>query len=593
MSATSSDTLQQTVIKVGDNEQEVVFVQLTLEEKMLEPGNFSFIWKNEMGDNYSQDQQKFIQDFIGKPITIHLNQAYIFKGVITQIAFNQNDGLTQDYRVTGTGLGILLSDQTHSTSFYQKDIKHMVDSCFEGIPSNLLSVENKPKKTTPIFYTVQYAESDFSFLVNLAVRHGEWMFYNGEKLVFGEINQEPNTLEAGTDIVDIVFSSSIRSTQMNVVGANYHDDQLLNAAVNPVNTSGLLSSLQDAGSNVFSRSPKKKLYNPNFPTQSSIDQFSATELKARAARLIHLTASSRNATIQLGTTLEIKFGNKSEKYIVTQISHFSNGHQDYSNQFLAFPAAIEVPHYTNPSWFPKADTQTAKIIDNEDSDGMDRVKVHFPWQQDNDNSPWIRIQNPHAGNGKGFRFVPEKDEEVMIGFENGNAEKPYVIGAVFNGSGKSGSGTSSNHLKSISTKSGNSLVLNDENGSITVTDKGGNTLIMDGSGKITLKCSDSLLIDAANDIELKSQKIKLNASVSVDIAGKTTVDVAANSVVTKATTISSEATANNTIKSSGSMNMEGLTTSVKGSTSTSVEGAMLDLKGTGITNVKGGILNLN
>lgn len=593
MPANSTDTLQQTVIKVGDNEQEVVFVQLTLEEKMLETGNFSFIWKNEMGDSYSTDQQKFIQDFIGKPITIHLNQTYIFKGVITQIAFNQNDGLTQDYRVSGSGLGILLSDQVHSTSFYQKDLKHMVDSCFEGIPSNLLSVENKPKKTSSIFYTVQYAESDLSFLVNLAIRHGEWMYYNGEKLMFGEINQEPNTLEAGTDIIDIVFSSSIRSSQLNVVGSNYHDDQLLNAAVNPSNASGLLSSLQDAGSNVYSRSPKKKLYNPNFPTQSSIDQYSSTELKARAARLIHLTASSRNASIKLGSTIEIKFGNKSEKYIVTQISHFSNGHQDYSNQFLAFPASIEVPHYTNPSWFPKAETQTAKIIDNEDSDGMDRVKVHFPWQQDNDNSPWIRIQNPHAGNGKGFRFVPEKDEEVMIGFENGNVEKPYVIGAVFNGSGKSGSGTSSNHLKSISTKSGNKLVLNDEDGSISVTDKGGNTLVMDGSGKINLKCSDSLIIDATNNIELKSQKIKLNASVSVDIAGKTTVDVAANSVVTKAATISSEATADNTIKSSGSMNVEGLTTSVKGSTSTSVEGAMLDLKGTGITNVKGGILNLN
>lgn len=102
------------------------------------------------------------------------------------------------------------------------------------------------------------------------------------------------------------------------------------------------------------------------------------ELQSRNARLIHITATSRNANIKLGTTLEIKFGNKSEKYIITQVSHFSNGLQDYSNQFLAFPAGIEVPHYTNPMWFPKAETQTALITSNEDADGMDRVKVHFP-----------------------------------------------------------------------------------------------------------------------------------------------------------------------------------------------------------------------
>lgn len=181
MPSGSTDTLQQIQIKVGDQEEQIVFVQLTLEEKMLETGNFSFIWKNEMGDNYSNDQQQFIQDYIGQPLSIHFNEIYIFKGIITQIAFSQNDGLTQDFRVSGTGLGVLLADHVHSTSFYQKDLHHLVDSCFEGIPSNMLSVTNNPKNTETIFYTVQYAESDFNFLVNLAVRHGEWMFIMAKK----------------------------------------------------------------------------------------------------------------------------------------------------------------------------------------------------------------------------------------------------------------------------------------------------------------------------------------------------------------------------------------------------------------------------
>ncbi len=621
-SESSSETLHPVTIKVGDDQQEVVFAQLTLDEKMLEPGHFSFIWKNEFGDTYSNDQQKFIEDFIGKSISIQLSESFIFKGIITQIAYSQNDGLTQDYRVNGMGNGVLISDHIHSASYYKKTISQMVDTCLEGIPSNLLSIENSPKHTDEKFYTVQYAETDYSFLVNLAVRFGEWFYYNGEKLIFGEINTEAYTLEAGSEVTDIVFSSAMRPTNLNVVGLNYYEGQELNAAAEAPSPSGLYTALQDMSSSVYSRTPEKKQYNPNFPTQQSLDDWSSLELQARSSRLIQLSASTRNAQIRVGTTLEIKFPNKSEKYIITQVNHQSNGLQDYSNHFLAFPASITIPHYTNPSWYPKAQTQSALVKDNEDKDGMDRVKVHFPWQQDNANTPWLRVQNPYAGKGKGFRFVPEKEEEVMIGFENGNAEKPYVIGALFHGAATSGHHHESNHIKIFRTGSGSRMMFNDQNGSIKITDKAGSYILLNGGGDIEIVAQGNLKVTSADKTEITvgtdlsatvgaKGDITIGDKAAVTIAKDLTVTVGAKVELTAGSDLkttsgaATQMTAGSDFQVTAGVNAEltggagfkatgGATAEIVGGTSTKVSsGAMLDLSAGAAAKIQAAIVQIN
>jgi hypothetical protein len=64
---------------------------------------------------------------------------------------------------------------------------------------------------------------------------------------------------------------------------------------------------------------------------------------------------------------------------------------------------------------------------------MNRVRIRYPWQADGeDASPWIRMALPMASGYSGFNFVPEVDDEVMVDFENGNVERPYVIGALYN-----------------------------------------------------------------------------------------------------------------------------------------------------------------
>src|SRR5215472_353851 len=73
------------------------------------------------------------------------------------------------------------------------------------------------------------------------------------------------------------------------------------------------------------------------------------------------------------------------------------------------------------------------VTNNQDPDGMGRVKVKFPWLSDQDESWWARIATVMAGSSRGSYFLPEVNDEVMVAFEHGDVRFPYVLGALWNG----------------------------------------------------------------------------------------------------------------------------------------------------------------
>lgn len=163
-------------------------------------------------------------------------------------------------------------------------------------------------------------------------------------------------------------------------------------------------------------------------------------------------------------------GNSAGEYFITEIHHTCSNETNYQNQFTAIPAEVEVPPYTNPFEYTACKSQPAKIVDNEDADGLDRVKVHFPWQGTDDKTPWLNVVTPHAGKDKGIRFLPEVGEEVLVDFLDNNAEKPFVLGAVHTEKNKSGEGFEGNNLKVIGTETGRRLSIDDENGLLFLMD---------------------------------------------------------------------------------------------------------------------------
>jgi type VI secretion system secreted protein VgrG len=166
---------------------------------------------------------------------------------------------------------------------------------------------------------------------------------------------------------------------------------------------------------------------------------------------------------------------------------------------------------------PKASTQPATVTDNNDPAGLGRVQVQMAWQKDiSENTPWIRMTNPHAGGGKGMYFVPEVGEEVLVAFEEGNAEKPYVQGAMYNGNQSSSYHTAGNDQKIIQTRSGTKVIMNDAAGSIFIEDPSGNTWMMDGKGNISVNAPNDITINAGGNISMTAgQNISSNATMNI------------------------------------------------------------------------------
>ena len=111
-------------------------------------------------------------------------------------------------------------------------------------------------------------------------------------------------------------------------------------------------------------------------------------------------------------------------------------------------------------------------------------------------------------------FIPENGEEVLVAFENDNAEKPCIQGTMYNGNETSGYNTAGNDKKVIQTRSGTKIIMNDAIGSVFIEDPSGNTWMMDGKGNIIVNAPNTFSINAT-DINITASK-DINVSAGVN-----------------------------------------------------------------------------
>jgi uncharacterized protein involved in type VI secretion and phage assembly len=175
------------------------------------------------------------------------------------------------------------------------------------------------------------------------------------------------------------------------------------------------------------------------------------------------------------------------------------------------------------------------VTNNRDPDGMHRVKVRFPWLDLEHESHWARVASAMAGNGRGSYFLPEVDDEVLVAFEHGSLEHPYVIGSLWNGKDKPHENNSdgNNDNRSIKSRSGHVVRLCDTGGGekIEVIDK-------TEKNKIVITSSDNkITIEAQGDIGITSHTGKVTISaIGVEITSSTDIKIQAQtSIDAKAT----------------------------------------------------------
>ena len=129
--------------------------------------------------------------------------------------------------------------------------------------------------------------------------------------------------------------------------------------------------------------------------------------------------------------------------------------------------------YTDRLRMPLAETQMATVLSNADPQGKGRVRVRMNWQTNGMQTGWVRVMTPDGGSSsdvksnRGFVFIPEVGDQVLLGFRHGDPARPYVMGSLFNGTTGNGGG-SNNSIKSLKTRSGISVILNDDNRSLEI-----------------------------------------------------------------------------------------------------------------------------
>ncbi len=94
-----------------------------------------------------------------------------------------------------------------------------------------------------------------------------------------------------------------------------------------------------------------------------------------------------------------------------------------------------VPTLNSCRFQPKVGAMVAVVTDNIDPVGIGRVRIKYKWQKkdDTNSSPWIRMAVPYASKrGAGMFFIPNKGDEVLVDFYNGNIDRPIIAGVLRN-----------------------------------------------------------------------------------------------------------------------------------------------------------------
>jgi type VI secretion system secreted protein VgrG len=281
---------------------------------------------------------------------------------------------------------------------------------------------------------------------------------------------------------------------------------------------------------------------------SELDE-EAKMLKANtAAELISFEGHSDNPALRVGGVINVSgeglgsrhitaesFG----KYRIISISHYLDAEGNYSNSFTAIPHFLNVPP-VRPGYNPPAGTpELAEVIDDADPQKLGRLRVRYHWPVSTPadaETDWIRLLTPYSGNGKGHLMKPEVGSQVLVGYQNGLAEQPFVLGNMFHANNQQGAKYSpdGNLMKGLQTAGGNKFVMQDKQGeqsinisnsnnkgtSLNINFNGDGSVSISTNGPINLTAGGDITLTAKKDITLTAENVTINAKTKITKTAK-------------------------------------------------------------------------
>ena len=509
--------------------------EVILEQKTNAHDTFSIIVPDDALDTYEGFVMENSKKLLGKKISLSYwqygSENQVFSGIVTGLKNRKESGYGK-LVITGHSPSILLENGRADRSFEQLSLSQIVKEIGVNYPQEgkIHAEEQELNVRRVLPYTVQSQESDFGFIQRLAMRYGEYFYYNGKELIFGNKAEPVLELSEGRELIELEFELGLRAQGFSGLTYDAEKGESIQHNAQEVQTEWKENALQavavQASKQLFGNAPKSV-----FSGSEKSQELEEMLLKEKENResLIWVRGRSRDSRLKNGSRAKLTDinGRAMETYRIVEIRHYYNG-DEYYNEFVGVSDVLHPP-YQDSGAFPKSHEQMGRVVENADPLGLGRVRVQMVWQEaGSEKTPWIRLLQPHSGSGKGFYFVPELSEEVLVGFQGGNAEKPYVIGAQYNGKEKSGYADKENNIKAVHTRSGNRLLLNDETGDVSLESQKGQTIaIFYGNGNIEIKAPETMTLNAKN----------LNINVSQNMTTNVGMNASENVGMNKTTSI--------------------------------------------------------
>jgi uncharacterized protein involved in type VI secretion and phage assembly len=492
----------------------------------------------------------------------HPTETSVFKGEIVGLEPQFNKGGTSLFIIRAYDKRHRLTRATKTRVFKQKKHSEIVSEIARenGLQSQ---VEDT---STQYEHLLQRNQTDLEFLLQMAGHNAYELLCEDTKIIFRkrQTGSPVATLKWGEDLMS--FSPRLSAAgQVNEVTVKGWDLKQKQAIVGTAATSSTQPAIgfgKWGGLTAQSAFSAAKYFEVQQPLK---DQGEAQKLAA--AILDTLNESFVEAegvcygspTIKPGCKVKVEnLGAKfNGEYLITSVTHrysAQEGEATYTSQFRVEGARRRLmmdllqPVEAKPALM--TGLVPALVTNNKDPENLGRVKVKYPWLPENNGaeieSGWVRVVALGAGNMTGFFWLPEVNDEVMIAFEHGDINRPYLLGGVWNSRDKSPetsdnavAGDGSVKLRTIQTRGGHIFrFTDDQSGSkIELIDsKQGTKIILDAQ-------QENLTIETGNEISHKGKTIKMKGDSGVTVES-------GSSLTIKGSSISIEASGQLTLKGS-------------------------------------------
>lgn len=396
---------------------------------------------------------------VGKNVTIAMElpdqKIRHFNGFVSRFAQRGAEGRFVSYRCELVPWLWFLTRTSDCRIFQNETVPNIIEKVFGdlGFSDYKMQAQGQGQRE----YCVQYRETDFNFVSRLMEEEGirYWFEHeNGKHMLVITDSAGHQPLSAHPEVQFTSGEASRRSGEIQdwlreeeyAPGKYAHEDFNFETP-----STDLLAQTNTVLQ--FANQSKYEIYDypGEYGEKGKGDALAKLRMEAEETAAIRIQGRSDLGPLEPGRTVTLQnhyrddFNGK--PYLLTEVSHSvtegvgqEDGTSTYENWFAC--AAGDAP-YRPAQVTPKPviqGAQTAVVTGPKGEeiypDKYGRVKVQFHWdregKRDENSSCWVRVSQLWAGKGFGAISIPRIGDEVVVGFLEGDPDRPLVIGRVYN-----------------------------------------------------------------------------------------------------------------------------------------------------------------